>query len=79
MSDMHFLFFIFNLKNEKQKVHIRHCTMHYFYHGKRSAEINRIICEIYGKHTVSEHFGSKDFEMEISMTNFCERIEEYKR
>jgi len=67
--------FVFNLtENENRKVHIRYCTLHYFYHRKSAAETElfaRFIVSI-----LSKNLGSKNFEMKIS--NFCGRSQKIK-
>ncbi|KOC60438.1 Histone-lysine N-methyltransferase SETMAR [Habropoda laboriosa] len=53
------------------KVHIRRCTLRYFYRGKTGAEATRIISKTYGDNIVSgrtrqdwfKRFESCDFDM----------------
>ncbi|KMQ88586.1 mariner mos1 transposase [Lasius niger] len=56
---------------EIDKMHIRHCMLHYFHWRKTAAEATRIICETYGEGVLAENscrnwfqrFKSGDFNM----------------
>lgn len=39
---------------EIEKIHIRHCMLHYFHRHKTAAETVRVICETYGESSVSD-------------------------